>query len=76
MPLQRRGRFENPNEAIAKMVSPAAIVTLGGLPGKYVEWAEGCPAPMRDRRPDGDLSRVERPRCLKKILARRRRATH
>ncbi len=32
-------RFESPYEAIAKMINPAAIVPVGDLLGKYVEWA-------------------------------------
>ncbi len=52
--------FENPYEAIAKMVNPAAIVTVGDLLDKYVEWAEGYLVPMRDGRPNPDLIRVKR----------------
>ena len=53
--------FKSPYEAIAKMVNPTTIVSVGGLLDKYVERAEGYLAPMRDGRPDPDLIRVKGP---------------
>jgi len=52
--------FESPYEAIAKMVNPATIVSVGDLLDKYVEWAEGYLTPMRDGRSSPDLIRVKR----------------
>jgi len=52
--------FKSPYEAIARIVNPATILTVGDLIDKYAEWAEGYLAPMRDGRAHPDLIRVER----------------
>jgi hypothetical protein len=50
--------LDGPYEAIARIVNPAGIVPVGDLLDKYVEWADGCPAPTRDARANPDLTRV------------------
>jgi hypothetical protein len=53
--------FESPYDAIGKMINAAIIVSVEELLDKYVEWAEGCLAPMRHGRPNPDVIRVKRP---------------
>ena len=40
--------FRSPYEAIANILNPRAILNVGQLHGKYVEWIEGYSTPMRD----------------------------
>ena len=52
--------FKDPYEAIARMISPATIVTVGELYDKYVEWAGQFLAPMRDGRAHPEFVRAKR----------------
>jgi len=45
--------FKSPYEAVARIVNPATILTVGDLIDKYVEWAEGYLTPMRNGRAQG-----------------------
>jgi integrase len=52
--------YKDPYEAIDKMVNPATIVTVGELYDKYVAWAKGYLPPLRDKRKNPDLIKIER----------------
>lgn len=52
--------FQDPYEAISKMVNATTILTVGELYDKYMEWARGFLLPLRDGSKHPDLVKVER----------------
>ena len=52
--------FNNPYDAIANIINPRNIVSVGQLHDKYVEWLEGHLASMRDGRESPDIGRARK----------------
>lgn len=61
--------FNDPYEAIDKMLNPAAILSVGEFYDKYVDWAKQFLTPLRDGKPNPEMVKIER---LGKFLAKYR----